>query len=212
MERRDDVGVLVIAANGPVFCAGGDLADMPTDARSAQAFMVDVINLLTRPERLRKPVIAAVDGPALGGGLELVLGCDLVVASERAVFGVPEAAVGLAPGFAIVRLRERVGASVAKEMAMAGRRLSAAEARDLGLVNRVVPSADLLADAKQLAGQIQRSAPLSVQLIKSAMNRPLGGEDTTYAIDAMTHLFLTKDTAEGLAAFKEKRAPRFIGE
>ena len=210
-ESRDDVRVMVITGADTAFCAGGDLSEMPSDVKGARRFLADVIGWLATPETMTKPVIAAVNGLALGGGLELAIACDMVVASESAQFGVPEALVGLAPGFAIVRLHERVGPALAKEMAFTGRRLSAREALDHGLINRVVPGGHLMQATRDLAEQVLRSAPLSIQLIKSAMNRELGGADLTYAVDAMTHLFATSDTAEGLAAFKEKRSPQFIG-
>ena len=208
---RDDLRVMIITGTGTAFCAGGDLSDMPEDVKHAKLFLADVMTWLTTPERLNKPVIAAVNGLALGGGLELAMACDMVVASDEAQFGVPEALVGLAPGFAIVRLHDRVGPPLAKEMAFTGRRLSAREALDHGLVNRVVPAKELLAEARALATSVLAAAPLSVELIKSAMNRELGGADLTYAVDAMTHLFATKDITEGMDAFRNKRTPHFTG-
>ncbi len=210
-ERRDDLRVMIITGTGPAFCAGGDLADMPGDVKQAKVFLKDVIMWLSTPERLAKPVIAAVNGLALGGGLELAIACDMIVASEDAQFGVPEALVGLAPGFAIVRLHDLIGPALAKEMAFTGRRLSAHEALNHGLINRVVPADSLLEEARALAGSVLGSAPLSVELVKSAMNRELGGADLTYAVDAMTHLFATRDIVEGLEAFRTKRKPHFTG-
>lgn len=210
-ERRDDLRIMIITGTGTAFCSGGDLAEMPQDVKHAKIFLRDVITWLTTPERLNKPVIAAVNGLALGGGLELAIACDMVVASEQAQFGVPEALVGLAPGLAIVRLHERVGPALAKEMAFTGRRLNAQEALAHGLINRVVPGEDVLAEARALAGSVLAAAPLSVELIKSAMNRELGGLDLTYAVDAMTHLFATRDINEGLDAFRNKRTPHFTG-
>jgi len=210
-EARDDLRVMIITGSGPAFCAGGDLADMPRDIKQAKVFLREVISWLATPERLAKPVIAAVNGLALGGGLELAIACDMVVASEQAQFGVPEALVGLAPGFAIVRLHRLIGPALAKELAFTGRRIGAKEARSLGLVNRVVPPEKLMDEARALADEVLRSAPLSVELVKAAMNRELGGPDLAYARDAMAHLFGTRDLAEGVDAFLGKRSPRFSG-
>ncbi|MBX6378251.1 MAG: enoyl-CoA hydratase/isomerase family protein, partial [Clostridia bacterium] len=196
-ERRDDLRVLIMTGSGRAFCAGGDLADMPRSVPEAKRFLRDVINWLARPEQLSKPVIAAVNGYALGGGCELAIASDLVVASEKAEFGVPEALVGLVPGFAILRLHRIVGPALAKELAFTGRRLKAEEAQRLGLVNRVVPHDRLLDEARGLAHEILRAAPLSVELAKSAFNRELGGPDITYAIDGMAHIFATEDLGEG---------------
>jgi enoyl-CoA hydratase/carnithine racemase len=210
-EQRDDLRVLIITGSGRAFCAGGDLAAMPTNIPDAKKFLREVINWLARPELLAKPVISAVNGLALGGGCELAIASDLVIASERAEFGVPEALVGLAPGFAILRLHRIVGPAVAKEMVFTGRRLSAEEAQRLGLVNKVVPHENLLDEARELAEKIMKAAPLSVELAKSAFNRELGGEDMTYGVDAMAHLFMAEDLHEGLDAFRTKRQPTFKG-
>lgn len=208
-ELRDDLRVMIVTGTGKAFCAGGDLAGMPRDVKEGKAFLGDVITWLATPERLSKPVIAAVDGVALGGGFELAIACDMVVASERAQFGVPEALVGLAPGFAIVRLHHLIGPALAKELAFTGRRMGAQEARAAGVVNRVVAADDLMDEARALAEDVLASAPLSVELIKSSMNRELGGPDIAYARDAMTHLFGSRDLAEGVDAFLAKRKPRF---
>ncbi len=210
-ETREDLRVMIITGTGAAFCAGGDLADMPSNVKQAKVFLKDVLMWLSTPERLAKPVIAAVNGLALGGGLELAIACDMIVASEEAQFGVPEALVGLAPGFAIVRLHDRIGPALAKEMAFTGRRLSAHEALSYGLVNSVVAADNLLDAARTLATSVLAAAPLSVELVKSAMNRELGGADIAYAIDAMAHLFAAKDLVEGLDAFRTKRKPHFTG-
>jgi enoyl-CoA hydratase/carnithine racemase len=210
-ERRDDLRVLILASSGPVFCAGGDLADMPDDVAGAGRFLTDILWWLATPERLRKPVIAAVDGPTLGGGLELAIACDMIVAGEQARFGTPEALVGLAPAFAMVRLDRILGPALTKEMAFTGRQLTAAEAERLGLVNRVVAAGTALAGATALAGEVLRGAPLSQMLVKSVLNRDLGGAGLAHSRDGMAQLFASQDVREGLAAFAAKRAPRFVG-
>jgi len=113
-EKNDNLTILIMTGTDPAFCAGGDLSDMPETSAKGKEFMRDVINWLARPEKIFKPIIAAVNGYALGGGLELALAFDLVIASEKARFGVPEVSVGLVPAFAMVRLHETIGRARAK--------------------------------------------------------------------------------------------------
>jgi enoyl-CoA hydratase/carnithine racemase len=210
-EARDDLRVLVLAGAGPAFCAGGDLAEMPTDLGPARRFLSDVLWWLATPERLSKPVIAAVDGPAAGGGLELAIACDLIIASETATFSTPEALVGLAPAFGMVRLHRIIGPAAAKRMAFTGQAISAAEAFRLGLVTEVVAAGEALPAAHRLAQAMLPAAPLAQSVIKSALNRDLGGGELAHARDGEAQLYLTADCREGIAAFQEKRRPTFRG-
>jgi enoyl-CoA hydratase/carnithine racemase len=210
-EVRDDLRVLVLTGAGPAFCAGGDLAEMPTELAAARRFLSDVLWWLATPERLSKPVIAAVEGPAAGGGLELAIACDLIIAAETATFSTPEALVGLAPAFGMVRLHRIIGPAAAKRMALTGQPISAAEALRLGLVSEVVAPGGALAAAHRLAQSMLRAAPLAQAVIKSALNRDLGGGELAHARDGEAQLYLTADCREGIAAFHDKRKPTFCG-
>lgn len=210
-ERRADLRVLIVAARGPVFCAGGDLAEMPAAPAAARRFLADVLGWLQIPERIGKPVIAAVDGPALGGGFELAMSCDVIVASERASFGTPEALAGLAPAFAMVRLPSLIGPALTKQLAFTGRAVSAAEAHRLGLVAKLAPAGQAFAAALELAESMLAGAPLAHALVKSAVNRDYSGAGMAHAREAMAQLFMTRDAQEGISAFRDKRPPVFTG-
>lgn len=210
-DLRPDLRVLIIAGDGPVFCAGGDLAEMPTDTAQARIFLGDILAWLQTPERLSKPVIAAVDGAALGGGLELAIACDIIVASERATFGTPESLVGLAPAFAMVRLQHLIGAARTKQLAFTGRALRAEEAQRVGMVSEVVDAALLMPRSREIAHEMLRGAPLAQALLKSVVNREMAGAQIAHARDGMVQLFLSDDAREGISAFREKRAPVFTG-
>jgi enoyl-CoA hydratase/carnithine racemase len=165
--------------------------------------------VLAAPENTRKPVISAVNGIAYGGGFELAMASDFIIASDRARFAVPEIKLGLLPGFAIVRLQDIVGRAKAKEMSMLGDPVSAEEACRLGLVLRVVPHEGVLADALAFAERIASKPRLAVQMAKSFYNRGLGGDEMRHAIDGFPLLFMHEDAREGVAAFREKREPNF---
>jgi enoyl-CoA hydratase len=173
--------------------------------------MRDVMSFLAALEKYPKPVIAAVNGLALGGGLEIAISSDIIIASEKAKFGVPEAAIGLAPGFAIIRLHQLVGRAKSKELSMTCDQISAEEALRIGLINKVVPHEELMDASMQMAKKITSKAPIAIELIKSSVNRGLHGEELTYAMDAMSGLFKTEDAQEGMDAFLNKRKPNFKG-
>lgn len=210
-ESREDLRVLILTANGSAFCAGGDLAEMPTEPRGARAFLTDILWWLATPERLSKPVIAAVNGRAFGGGLELAIACDVIIAATTATFATPEALVGLAPAFAMVRLPRMVGPSLAKRMAFTGHPLSADQALEAGLVSELAEPDELMERARALAEDMVRGAPLAQSVVKSAVNRDFGGGDLAHARDAVAQLFVTADCAEGIAAFHARRRPVFRG-
>jgi enoyl-CoA hydratase/carnithine racemase len=156
-------------------------------------------------------VIAAVNGYALGGGFELALACDIVVASDRAVFSVPEPTLGVVPGFAMQRLPRLVGVMRAREILLTARRLSAQEAREYGLVSRVAPHDELMEQARSVAMGMTELAPLALELLKATINRNLLASDLVFAERANAWLFATRDAQEGIRAFREKRKPKFSG-
>ncbi len=205
----DEVKALILTGKEKAFCAGGDISGFKFDTASVKKFIRDIINFLGMMEKISKPVIAAVNGLALGGGLELAISCDIIIASEKAKFGVPEANIGLVPGFAILRLPEIIGRAKAKEMAMTCEPISAEEALRLGLVSKVVPHDQLFSSAMEMAQKIISKAPFAVELIKSSINRKMHGEELEYAYESVGLLFKTDDAKEGITAFREKRKPTF---
>ena len=209
-EEDDQIRVIVFTGgSGRAFCAGADISGFDFSPEATQKFMDDVLGVLAIGETCAKPVISAVNGLALGGGFELAIGSDIVIASDKAKFGVPEVDLGLLPGFAIVRLKEIVGRQKAKELSLTGEPISAEEAVRLRIATRVVPHDDLMKETMALAEKIASKPRLTVALGKAAYNRGLGGEEMAYAKAAMPFLFATEDTREGVTAFLEKRKPVF---
>jgi enoyl-CoA hydratase len=213
LKKADQDEAVRVAAitggSGKAFCAGADIAAMTFDPEKARAFLIEALDVLQAPERTRKPVIAAVNGIAFGGGFELAIASDFVIASERARFAVPEIKLGLLPGFAVVRLQDIVGRAKAKEMSILGDPISSDEALRLGLVLRVVPHDQLLAETLSFAERIAARPRLAVELGKSFYNRGLGSDEMRYAIDGVSILFTHDDAREGVSAFREKREPKF---
>ncbi|MGE3270933.1 MAG: enoyl-CoA hydratase-related protein [Chloroflexota bacterium] len=213
-DRDDDVRVIILTGGTEVFAAGADLKEFATRS------VVDMISsnrvaLFDRVRGIAKPVIAAVSGYALGGGCEIAMLCDMMVASETAKFGQPEINVGLMPGAGgTQRLARTIGKAKAMEMVLTGAPIDAQTAEQLGLVNRVVPVDALLDEAKALAGKIAAKPPLSVKFTKQAVLKafelPL-----SEAVDLERKLFYllfgTEDAREGISAFSEKRRPTFHG-
>ncbi|MBR1203015.1 enoyl-CoA hydratase/isomerase family protein [Bradyrhizobium sp. AUGA SZCCT0051] len=200
---------VMTGAGGKAFCAGADIGNFDFDPEKARAFFIDAMDVLTAPERALKPVIAAVNGIAYGGGFELAIACDFIIAAESARFAVPEIKLGLLPGFAIVRLADIVGRAKAKEMSILGEPVSADEACRLGIVSRAVPDDSLLPEALAFAERIAAQPRLAVQMAKSFYNRGLGGDEMRHAIDGFPFLLTHADAREGIGAFREKRKPRF---
>jgi cyclohexa-1,5-dienecarbonyl-CoA hydratase len=212
-SRRDDVAVIALSGRGRAFCAGVDVRDHLPDRGAAmlRAFHRACVALLESPQ----PVVAIVHGPALGGGCELTLACDLVIASERATFGQPEIRLGVFPPLAAVALPRMIPAHHASELLLTGRIVDAAEAARLGLANRVVDEAGLAAAVEELLGALLALSPTSLRLTKQAMARsrvrPSAGEIAeaeSYYVERLMH---TPDAVEGLRAFLEKRPPRWGG-
>jgi enoyl-CoA hydratase len=205
--------VVITGAGERSFSAGGDIvsfAALDTDA-ARRAFMTECLTTFAAVEDAPLPVIAAVNGLALGGGCELTLACDIVLAARGAVFGLPEAAVGLVPGFGVLRAADVIGRQQAKLMVLAGERLTAQQALEIGLVQRVLPDDELIPAALELGGRIAAQAPLAVGVAKRMINRRIDHGETGYGVQALTALFGTRDAAEGIAAFSQGRAPRFEG-
>jgi len=172
--------------------------------------------VFSKIENLNKPVIAAVNGFALGGGCELALACDIIIASEKAKFGLPEVGLGIHPGFGgTQRLPRLIGRARANELIFTGNHISAVEARDIGLVNKVVPPDTLLSEAKNLAKTIASKGPIAIKLAKSAINRGLQTDLSTglnIELNSIAEAFNTEDKVEGMDAFVKRRKPEFKGK
>jgi enoyl-CoA hydratase/3-hydroxyacyl-CoA dehydrogenase len=209
------VRALVFASANPMlFCAGADIkAFTQMDASSVRRLLDDMHELLSEFEHSRIVTVAAVGGLALGGGCELAMACDLRIASESASFGQPEINLGIIPGFGgTQRLPRLVGTSKALEMNLTGEPVSADEAYELGLANRLVPDHELLDTAMAWARKLSDQAPLAVQAIKrvsgySDLDAGIGAEKSAFA-----DVFASADAREGISAFIEKRPPSFRGE
>jgi len=214
----DDVirGAILTGAGPKAFVAGADIGDLakqgPFDGK-ARALRGQAV--LRRLETCGKPVIAAVNGFALGGGCELAMACHLRIASENAKFGQPELKLGIAPGYGgTQRLPRLVGRGVALQLILTGETIDAREAHRIGLVNKVVPSAELLAAAEQLLRAILAMGPLAVRLALEAVDQGLEmslDEGLLLEANHFGLLAATRDMKEGLGAFLEKRAPKFEG-
>jgi enoyl-CoA hydratase len=209
------IGAIVITGDEAAFAAGADIAEM-ANATTVEMMTNGRIELWDRLRRVRKPIIAAVSGWCLGGGSELAMACDLIVASESATFGQPEVNLGVIPGAGgTQRLTRAVGKSVAMEMVLNGRTLSAKEALSYGLACRVTPVEVYLSSALELANQIAARAPLAVQMGKQMVNRAFETVLADGIADeraAFYLLFSSADQKEGMAAFVEKRKPNWQGK
>lgn len=209
IERDRKLRFLILTSKGDHFCAGMDIGGSDPAAIQERAFLFG--SVLTKLEALPVPVLAAVRGIAFGGGFELTMACDMIMASETAMFSLPEPALGACPPFGALRLGNLVGRPRAKEIMMTCRRVSAAEAEKIGLAVRVVPDKELDAQAIKLAEDIMKKGPIAVQLIKTAINRDLGGSDLAYKQACELSARVASDFEEGVKAFFEKREPKFKG-
>jgi enoyl-CoA hydratase len=217
VEADAAIRAVVLTGAGPkAFVAGADIREYAGQTREAfAAYQRRSRAVFDRIDAFPGPVVAAVNGYALGGGFEIALCCDVIVASSNAAFGLPEGSLGLSPGGGgTQRLTRSVGRFVASDVLLSGRRLAADEARTLGLVADVVEPAALLDAALDKAGAMSRMAPLAAREMKRlvALALDAGIEDgLTAETEALLRLFDTRDAAEGIAAFVEKRRPTFEG-
>lgn len=208
---------ILTGAGEKAFVAGADIAEMlDMSIPRARQFSQLGHDVFAALERAPFPIIAAVNGFALGGGCELALACDFIIASDNARFSQPEVSLGVIPGFGgTQRLVRRIGIGRARELLYTGDMLGADEAARIGLVNRVVPRADLLTTARELASRIASKGPLAVA---SAKRATLHGADLSlseanaFEVGEFSSLFGSRDRAEGMRAFAEKRKPTFTGE
>jgi len=211
-DANPRVGAIVITGSERAFAAGADIKEMQPKT-FIDVYMADLYSGWERLTRIRKPLIAAVAGYALGGGCELAMMCDFIIAADNAKFGQPEITLGVMPGMGgSQRLTRFVGKSKAMEMCLTGRMMNAEEAERSGLVSRVVPLGELIEDVLEVAGKIAAFSMPAVMMTKEAVNRAY---ETTLAEGlrserrAFHSLFALDDQKEGMAAFTEKRSPQF---
>ncbi|MGA2044007.1 MAG: enoyl-CoA hydratase [Roseiarcus sp.] len=213
-ERDGDIGAVVVTGSDKAFAAGADIKEM-RDRTYMDAYLDDFITSWEGVARLRKPIIAAVAGFALGGGCELAMMCDFILAADTAKFGQPEIKLGVIPGAGgTQRLTRFVGKSKAMEMCLTGRMMDAAEAERAGLVSRVIPAEKLVEEALKVAASIAALSAPSVMIAKECVNRAYEttlAEGVRFERRVFHSLFATEDQKEGMAAFVEKRAPAFKG-
>lgn len=217
MKFEDARGLIITGSGEKAFVAGADIKEM-TGLNEDQAlqFAKRGQSIFHEANLLKIPVIAAVNGFALGGGLELALACDFIIASENAKFGLPEVSLGLIPGFGgTVRLTRAVGIHKARELTFTGEIINAQEALNIGLINHVVPQGDLFSAVMKKLDMILMRSPLAIQAAKKSINQAYD-LDTEPALEneaeIFSNLFISDDTKEGMTAFIEKRKPVFSGE
>jgi len=210
-----DVGCILMTGSDKAFAAGADIKEMAGQSY-IDIFRADYTADYERLARVRKPIIAAVAGFALGGGCELAMMCDLIIAADNAKFGQPEIKLGVIPGIGgTQRLTRAVGKAKAMDLILTGRMMDAAEAERSGLVARVVPAASLMEEAIKVAETIAAMSQPSLLAAKEAVNRSFEtslAEGVRFERRVFHALFATKDRKEGMAAFIEKRPPRFTNE
>jgi len=215
LDHDPEVRVIILTGNERAFAAGADIKQM-SDKTAIEMLQIDQFSTWDSIRKTRKPIIAAVSGFALGGGCELCMLCDMIVASETAKFGQPEIKIGVMPGAGgTQRLTRAVGKARAMEMVLTGKFISADEAYQFGLVNRVVPVELYLEEAVRLAKEIAEMSPIAVQLAKESVNKVYDTflqEGLYFERKNFYMLFASEDQKEGMQAFIEKRKPVFKGK
>lgn len=209
--------VVITAAGDKAFCAGADLKERNGMTLAQVKQVVSLIGTtIRRVEELPQPVIAAINGVAFGGGLELALACDIRIASDQAKMGLTETALGIIPGAGgTQRLPRLIGIGKAKELIYTARRLTAFEAKSYGVVEHVVPHVQLHEKAQEVALEMAKNAPISLIQAKTAINKGIEVDLTSgLKIEELAYngLLYTEDRLEGLRAFQEKRAPQYVGK
>jgi enoyl-CoA hydratase len=214
-DKNDALGAMVVTGNEKAFAAGADIKEM-ADQSMEQMMDRDHVGVFSRIRTIRKPVIAAVSGWALGAGCEVALSCDMIVASESARFGQPEINIGVIPGAGgTQRLTRAVGKVIAMEMILNDRRLTAQEAYQFGMVNRVVPVDGYLEEALKLAEEIAARAPVAIRAAKKMINQAFErtlSDGLAQEKQEFYNLFATEDQKEGMQAFIEKREAEWKGK
>jgi len=203
--------VVITGAGDKAFSAGGDIAGFSEmhGQDEMRRFQIDAMEGFDAIERSPLTIIAAVNGYALGGGCELTLACDIVIASDDAKFGMPEAALGLIPGFGAIRAASVIGAHMTKFLVATCDHIDARRAYEIGLVQKVVGKAELMDEALRIAARIVRNSPLALTVGKRLINYDIDRRSIDYSVEAITVLQDSEDRKEGVAAFLEKRPPQF---
>lgn len=214
VENDAELGAFILTGEGRSFVAGADIGEQkPMDVAAGRAWGRRGSALFRRIEKLEIPTIAAVNGFALGGGCEIAMACDIILASEKALFGQPEVGLGITPGFSgTQRLPRRVGVGKAKELIFSGKKIKAAEAKAIGLVNEVYPPEELMNAAVEMAKSFTANAPIAIKYAKACIDRGMQ-MDIDDGIAVENELFgmcyATEDQKEGMTAFLEKRPAQF---
>jgi enoyl-CoA hydratase/carnithine racemase len=212
MENDPEIRVLILTGGNKAFAAGADINEiMHFDTMETYRFMSKTQGMFNRLEELPFPVIAAINGPCMGGGLELAMCCDFRIAGEGALFGMPEVTIGVMPGNGgTQRLTKLVGQVKAKEMIYLGSAVKAAKALEIGLVNKVVPNEKVMEEAENMAAQLMARPGIALRFAKESINAGVKADFNTgrnMELDRFAMIFSTADQKEGMKAFTEKRKP-----
>jgi enoyl-CoA hydratase len=216
LAENAQVRVIILTGSGRAFVAGADIAEMSTKTPAqARAYSELGHRVMDSIQSLKKPVIAAVNGYALGGGTEVVLSCDFSIASDQARFGLPETILGVIPGWgATQRAARLIGTAHTKELIFTGALIDARTACEIGLINRVIPHEQLMDNVLQLAQKIGEQSPLALSMAKKIINEGMDKslrEGCSLETEVFSSLFDSHDQKEGMKAFLEKRKPQFSG-
>ena len=214
IEKNSDLSAMILTGEGRSFVAGADIGEQyPLDLSQGRKWGQRGSAVMRRIEKLAIPTIAAVNGFALGGGCEIAMACDIILASEKAKFGQPEVGLGITPGFSgTQRLPRRVGAAMAKELIFSGKMISAVEAERIGLANHVYPAGELMDKAMEMAESFAKNAQIAVRYSKACIDRGMEtGIDEGIAMEneLVAMCFAARNQKEGMTAFLEKRPASF---